>query len=408
MSSSRHDHHARRAQIRGRRIVAGVVGAIVIVLVIVGIGAAAGWFKSSTPADKTATAPSAAKAAANNRAAALTSSGAWPTFGNTPGNTRANTSISSALPLRTLWTADTGRLIELPPVIGDGRVVVANYGYGLAYDLTPGRGCGRSRSARHRRLTGADRPAGDPERGESQRAIFATRPDTSGPRPGDRRPIWTVALGSSVETSPLVLGDGVFVGTRAGDVVRISLASAASSGRTGPAVRSRARSPRRQRHRVRQLRRRGQALIRRTARSPGGCTPSGFRHLLRGGRGRRGRIYIGNTNGSVLGWTRQRSDAWTAVTGGYVYSSPAVADGLVFMGSYDHNLYALNAARARRLAPGPGCADLRVAVGDRRPGVDRDPGRDGVVRAHVRDERADGHGPHPPAGATRLRSPRRG
>ena len=34
---------------------------------------------------------------------------------------------------------------------------------------------------------------------------------------------------------------------------------------------------------------------------------------------------------------------WTAVTGGYVYSSPAVADGLVFLGSYDHNLYAFNA-----------------------------------------------------------------
>src|ERR1700704_2130316 len=35
---------------------------------------------------------------------------------------------------------------------------------------------------------------------------------------------------------------------------------------------------------------------------------------------------------------------WTFKTGGRVYSSPAVADGVVFVGSADGNLYAVDAA----------------------------------------------------------------
>ncbi len=33
---------------------------------------------------------------------------------------------------------------------------------------------------------------------------------------------------------------------------------------------------------------------------------------------------------------------WTAATGGYVYSSPAVANGVVYVGSYDGKLYAFS------------------------------------------------------------------
>jgi outer membrane protein assembly factor BamB len=33
---------------------------------------------------------------------------------------------------------------------------------------------------------------------------------------------------------------------------------------------------------------------------------------------------------------------WNYTTGSAVFSSPAVADGMVFIGSYDRNVYALN------------------------------------------------------------------
>ncbi len=40
---------------------------------------------------------------------------------------------------------------------------------------------------------------------------------------------------------------------------------------------------------------------------------------------------------------------WNFTTGGYVGSSPAVAKGVVYVGSWDHNLYAINATTAAEL-----------------------------------------------------------
>ena len=50
----------------------------------------------------------------------------------------------------------------------------------------------------------------------------------------------------------------------------------------------------------------------------------------------------GNTNCS--GMPRICSPLWTAPTGAAVDSSPAVANGVVFVGSFDHHLYAFDAA----------------------------------------------------------------
>jgi outer membrane protein assembly factor BamB len=36
------------------------------------------------------------------------------------------------------------------------------------------------------------------------------------------------------------------------------------------------------------------------------------------------------------------AERWRVGTGGYVYGSPAIADGTVYIGSYDNNLYALD------------------------------------------------------------------
>jgi len=40
---------------------------------------------------------------------------------------------------------------------------------------------------------------------------------------------------------------------------------------------------------------------------------------------------------------------WAYTTGSYVYSSPAVANGVVYVGSYDDNVYALNATTGAKL-----------------------------------------------------------
>jgi outer membrane protein assembly factor BamB len=58
-----------------------------------------------------------------------------------------------------------------------------------------------------------------------------------------------------------------------------------------------------------------------------------------------GRVYIGSTDGKVysFGATSGRL-RWSHSTGGYVYSSPAVWNELVFVGSYSHRFYAFDAA----------------------------------------------------------------
>jgi outer membrane protein assembly factor BamB len=40
---------------------------------------------------------------------------------------------------------------------------------------------------------------------------------------------------------------------------------------------------------------------------------------------------------------------WSYATGNSVYSSPAVANGVVYLGSYDHKVYALNASTGAKL-----------------------------------------------------------
>src|ERR1035441_8293892 len=40
---------------------------------------------------------------------------------------------------------------------------------------------------------------------------------------------------------------------------------------------------------------------------------------------------------------------WSAAAGNYVQSSPAVANGVVYLGSADNNLYAFNAATGQRI-----------------------------------------------------------
>ena len=57
------------------------------------------------------------------------------------------------------------------------------------------------------------------------------------------------------------------------------------------------------------------------------------------------RIYVGSTDGHVYSFGEQSGKLrWSYKTGGFVYGSPAVWHGRVFVGSYDHTFYALDAA----------------------------------------------------------------
>ena len=57
-----------------------------------------------------------------------------------------------------------------------------------------------------------------------------------------------------------------------------------------------------------------------------------------------GVVYIGSRDGNVYALKAGTyGKLWSYTTGGSVYASPAVANGIVYIGSFDGNLYALNA-----------------------------------------------------------------
>jgi putative pyrroloquinoline-quinone binding quinoprotein len=64
-----------------------------------------------------------------------------------------------------------------------------------------------------------------------------------------------------------------------------------------------------------------------------------------------GIVYIGSENGNVYAFRAATGAAalWTFSTGGAVFSSPAVANGVVYIGAGDGNLYALDAGTGSML-----------------------------------------------------------
>jgi len=63
-----------------------------------------------------------------------------------------------------------------------------------------------------------------------------------------------------------------------------------------------------------------------------------------------GVVYFGSEDGNVYALNASTgAKLWSFTTGNFVYSSPAVANGVVYFGSYDHNVYALNVSTGAKL-----------------------------------------------------------
>src|ERR1700692_4083822 len=62
----------------------------------------------------------------------------------------------------------------------------------------------------------------------------------------------------------------------------------------------------------------------------------------------KGVVYVGSEDYNVYALNaRTGAKLWSYPTGSWVNSSPAIADGVVYVGSFDKNVYALNAHTGR-------------------------------------------------------------
>ena len=269
---------------------------------------------------------------------------AWPTYGYDGARLR-NASLPLRPPFRRVWTFHGRALLEFPPAVAYGRVYLPTFdGRFYALDAATGRVVWHRQAGR----CGWASPA------VAAHVVYVTFIGSSEchhARPGgeldafatsDGALRWRRELGAT-ESSPLLAGSAVLVGTWDGDVWSL----AARTGRT-------------------RWRTRLDGAVK------GSLAISG-RHVFIGtyagsvyaldvrtgvvlwrsrGHGRfysspsaaYGRVFIGSLDDGVYALGQATGDVlWTRPTGGYVYASPAVAHGLILVGSYDHRFYALDA-----------------------------------------------------------------
>ena len=75
-----------------------------------------------------------------------------------------------------------------------------------------------------------------------------------------------------------------------------------------------------------------------------------------------GVVYIGSDDGSLYAFNAQTgTQLWRVTTGSNINSSPAVVNGVVYVGSHDSNVYAFNARTGIQLWKAPTGADIAMS-----------------------------------------------
>jgi outer membrane protein assembly factor BamB len=297
----------------------------------------------------------------------------WPIYGLTPARTRYLPARGVAPPYRKLWRHTQRPLLEFPPIYVAGRLyVVNNNANAFSLDAETGkvlweRRVGRLNASspayyKHRlyivnlepaHIVKLDAKTGRvlwkrdlPGRAESSPLVIDNTVYfgcESGElfaldsRNGHTR--WVTQLGGAIKAAPAYYGGKLFVGDYGGHMNAVDAKTGRlvwQSGSLGPGLGAS-----------------GQFY----------STPAVAY----------GRVYAGNTDGRVYSYDSGNGElAWSYSTGGYVYSSPVVANTrhthpTVYVGSFDGNVYAINAKdgslRWERGAGGQVVGSL-AAVGD--------------------------------------------
>jgi outer membrane protein assembly factor BamB len=267
----------------------------------------------------------------------------WPFYGATEGRTQAQTHLRLRPPFRLVWSRGLGRLIEFPAVVSDGFAYIGNADSTVhAISMRSGK------FAWVHATPGSPRMASSPAV-DGDRIVYHTM--SGSVYVLDRangRLVWSWNAGSAIESSPIIVKGIDYFGTASGQMYALDL----------------------RRHRLRWSRSLGSKITSSAALAGGRLFIGDYAGRLWALRPSNGATrWIGQVNGKIYGtpavshgrvfvpsvaesltaFSVRGHRLWTVYAGNYVYSSPAVANGVVCFGSYDGWFYGVSAATGRVL-----------------------------------------------------------
>jgi outer membrane protein assembly factor BamB len=274
---------------------------------------------------------------------------AWPLYGYDRARTRYLPAKGIKPPFRKVWRYTERPLLEFPPTVAGGKLyLVNNSGYAIALDADTGKQLWKRRIGRlnasspayykHRlyivnlvpgHVVKLDARNGHivwkrslPSRAESSpvaigRTLYFGCEDGNlyALSTGKGQVRWSTPLGGPVKSAPAYYGGVLYVGDYGGYMNAVDAKS-------------------------------GELLWQSDSLGQGFGTSGAFYSTPAVAFGR---VYAGNNDTRVYSFDRHNGEiAWTFSTGGYAYSGPAVArtrhtGPTVYIGSFDGNVYALNA-----------------------------------------------------------------
>ena len=267
----------------------------------------------------------------------------WPLYGATEARTQAPTKIRLRPPFRLVWSRGLGHLIEFPAVVADGYAYIGNArGTVRAISMRSGEFAWTHLTPGFPRMASSPAVAGDEIVYHTMGGGVYVLDRTTGHLK------WSWNAGSAIESSPIIVDDVDYFGTASGEMYALDLRT----------------------HRLKWRKYLGAKITSSAAISGGrlfigdydgrlwALSPeSGATRWVGRVNGKiygtpavaGGRVFVPSVAYSLSAFSTSGRHLWSVSTGSYVYSSPAVADGVVCFGAYNGVFYGASAASGRVL-----------------------------------------------------------